>query len=77
MIAVPSDVKPKYFAGATYKKKKYERKGKASQTPGSKKQENCQTNAFKSYMAKKSRSYKHKEYGNWCAWADHANRSKM
>ncbi len=41
------------------------------QTPGKKKDANrCQINATKTYMAKRSRSYKDPNYSDWCKWAD-------
>lgn len=27
----------------------------------------CQTNAFKKFMSKRGRSYRHRLYGEWCA----------
>lgn len=37
-------------------------------TPGRTKGDNCVADAKKRHMAKSSRSYKHRNYGNWLAW---------
>ena len=45
------------------------------QTPGKKKDANrCQTNAFKNFMAKRSRSYKDPDYPSWCDWTNKINK---
>ena len=51
----------------TWKRKITEKKHKRSQTPGAKKADSCKTCAFKQFMAKRSRSYKHRSYAMWCA----------
>lgn len=51
-------------------------KGRGSQTPGSAKGPACQADVFKKFMAKRSRSYKDPEYGNWCLAMDKLNKGK-
>ena len=47
--------------------RKKERKVRVqSQTSGSIKGENCKASYMDKYMAKSSRSYKHKDYPAWC-----------
>lgn len=65
-IHMSNDVNVGCMAGGTWKRKILDRKGKASQTPGNKKNPaTCQTSPFKSSMAKRSRSYKDPEYAQW------------
>jgi hypothetical protein len=52
--------------GAWWKRKRDKKKTKRSQTPGRDKVETCQASAEDRWMAKTSRSYKHKQYHNWC-----------
>lgn len=61
-----SEVKEKYKSGSMYKAKKIKQIGKASRTPGRLKGETCKTTPLQRWMAKHGRSYKHKEYGEWC-----------
>jgi len=47
-------------------KRTIERKrARGNQTPGSTKGKRCQATAIDRYMAKSSRSYKHKDYPAW------------
>jgi hypothetical protein len=46
------------------------RNGKKSQTTGKMKAENCQATPIARHMAKRSRSYKHRGYSNWCVKHD-------
>lgn len=39
---------------------------RGSRTPGSTKGDNCKASKKERFMAKRSRSYKHPEYENWC-----------
>lgn len=48
-----------------YKAKQMRKKARGSQTPGRQKGESCQASSLDRYMAKSSRSYKHKGYGVW------------
>lgn len=41
---------------------------KKGHTPGSAKGGRCQADSLKRYMAKVSRSYKHRNYDAWCEW---------
>lgn len=49
----------------TWKTKAVQKKGRASRTPGKSKNFTCQINTFKSFMAKRARSYKHRGYARW------------
>lgn len=40
------------------------------QASGKSKGGSCQASTMQRYFAKRSRSYKHKDYANWCRWAD-------
>lgn len=57
----------------TWNKRKIEKKNRGSQTPGKSKVESCQADVMKKYMAKRSRSYKHSGYADWCKRMDSLN----
>jgi hypothetical protein len=57
----------------TWKKKKIAKNMRGSQTPGRAKAESCQADVMKKFMARRSRSYKHPLYGQWCARMDSLN----
>ena len=51
----------------TWKTRIIHKQGKASRTPGNKKNpETCQSDFMKKYFAKRSRSYKTLGYSDWC-----------
>ena len=50
----------------SWKTRKNAKKGKGSQTPGSKKGASCQATAIEKWMARASRSYKDPRYSQWC-----------
>mgnify|MGYP003328448324 CR=1 FL=1 len=52
------------------------RTSKGSQTKGKDKQESCKADITKKFMAKCSKSYKHKDYPVWCAKMDVMNGMK-
>lgn len=66
-------VKSCHLAGGAWKAKQIAHKGKASQTPGKKKGESCQTDADKQFYSKRSRSYKYPGYSDWCKRMDRMN----
>lgn len=49
------------------------KRGKGSHTPGKAKGEKCMASVVDKYMAKRSRSYKDKDYSKWCAKYDKLN----
>ena len=57
--------KHNYGNGAGMYAKRNTKGTRGSQTVGSIKSETCQANATKRYMAKSSRSYKHRDYLSW------------
>lgn len=53
---------------STWKTKTFDKKRKGSQTPGKRKnEETCQATVDDKYFARRSRSYKDKDYWKWCA----------
>ena len=77
-MAITNDVKSKHLAGSTWKAKQIVKKGKASQTPGSKKGNTCQLLPVGGYPRKffmRARSYKDRSYGAWCKFSDAINRA--
>lgn len=60
-----------------WKAKKIRQQGKRSVTPGNKKGENCMTDKMKNFFAKRSRSYKHPDYAQWCDKMDVVNKRAM
>ena len=52
------------------------RLGRGSQTPGKSKGPSCQADKMKKFFAKSARSYKHRQYPQWCAKMDNLNYSK-
>ena len=54
----------------TWKRKKFNKLRKASNTPGRQKVATCQASKIERYMAKRNRSWKHKRYGEWCRMYD-------
>ena len=58
----------------TWRRRSIEKKRKGSQTAGKIKKKYCVTTTEKRYMARRSRSYKDPNYGDWTRWADKANR---
>ena len=46
----------------SWKARKFDKKTKASRTPGKSKGVNCQSTPLERYMAKHNRSYKHPSY---------------
>jgi hypothetical protein len=51
--------------GHDWRKNTYQRKRKASRTAGIMKNENCKASPLERYMARRSRSYKHRDYAQW------------
>lgn len=51
---------------------KQSRKGRG-QSSGKEKKGTCIADYRKKYFAKRSRSYKDREYSDWCIWADKVN----
>lgn len=60
--------KPSWMGNFRAKVLKKRRKG--SQTPGSTKGVTCKADTLDKFMAKRSRSYKHPLYGDWCKKCD-------
>ena len=52
--------------GFDWRAKKDKKKRVGNQTDGRTKGNNCVTNAINRYIAKHNRSYKHKDYMEWC-----------
>lgn len=76
---VPRDVKPSALVGGQWKARQW-KKGvgyKGSQTPGKSKGDTCKADAMKKFFARRSKSYKHEGYGNWCKMCDGMNAKKM
>lgn len=60
----------------TWKTRIFAKKSRASQTPGKKKGESCRADFMKKFMARRSRSYKHPLYSQWCRACDAMNGRK-
>jgi len=57
-------------AMGSYRSKILKKRRKGSQTPGKTKGETCKADAMDKFMAKRSRSYKHPLYAQWCKKVD-------
>jgi hypothetical protein len=52
--------------GFLWRAKKTKKQSRKAQTAGSLKGENCKAGPLDRFMAKRNRSYKHREYAGWC-----------
>lgn len=56
-----------------WKSRKINKRNKGSQTPGKAKGDSCKADSMSRYFAKRSRAYKHPDYGVWCDQKDRMN----
>lgn len=66
---------PKASTGALYGARRRHKKTKGSQSDGrNKNADTCQATTFDRFCAKRSRSYKHRDYGSWLMKTKKLNR---